>query len=89
MTIDNVELEEGATITLSEDVYLTCSECDGTGTTNDWIRAFEDPTIFFEMELLCHCGGELWMDQIPGTSQYGFVCEKCNWVKPNAKVSGA
>jgi hypothetical protein len=57
-------------------------------TIKDWLDAFEDPLKFFEMEQLCHCGGELWMDHIPGTTQYGFVCEECNWVKPRATVSG-
>lgn len=90
LTVDGQVLEQGQEIELMfPDDYLTCPECDGTGTTQDWVRAFEDATIFFEMDLLCHCGGELWMDQIPGTNQYGFVCDKCNWVKPNAKVSGA
>ena len=68
---------------------MTCRACDETSDFENWVTAFNDPLAFFEMEQLCHCGGELWMDQIPGTRDYGFVCEKCEWVKPHKRVSGA
>ncbi len=69
---------------------IQCHKClDQSFMTEDWIEAFEDPLKFFEMEELCHCGGELWMDKIPGTTSFGFVCEKCEWVKPRKRVSGA
>lgn len=78
---------DGAGIDGDQDV--TCGECEGTHDIQNWILAFKEPLRFFETEQLCHCGGELWMDQIPGTRNYGFVCDDCNWVKPKAVVSGA
>lgn len=70
-------------------VSAECPECNEANDFANWARAFKEPLVFFETENLCHCGGELWMDQIPGTRNYGFVCDDCNWVKPKAVVSGA
>lgn len=84
--VDDIDPTGGIHITWNEEV--TCKECSTANDIQDWVTAFEDPLMFFDMEQLCHCGGELWMDQIPGTRNYGFVCEKCNWVKPKAVVNG-
>lgn len=74
----------------NQDQTIKCPSCESNEyTLEQWREAKTEPLKYFEMENLCHCGGELWMDQIPGTTSYGFVCDKCNWVKPNAKVSGA
>ena len=89
LTIDGAKLSEGSKLYVPEGHMVSCEECDEANLSENWVLAFEDPTMFFDMEALCHCGGELWMDQIPLSNQYGFVCEKCNGVKPNAKVSGA
>ena len=76
------------TLKVDGDIEIACPKCTMKNRVQEWIIAFDDPTMFFDMEQLCHCGGELWMDQIPGTSKYGFVCEKCEWVKPNRVVNG-
>jgi hypothetical protein len=71
---------------------IECEKCHvDRYTLNEWKEAKTDTLKYLEMEdnQLCHCGGELWMDQIPGTTSYGFVCEKCEWVKPKQRVSGA
>lgn len=70
---------------------IDCPRCPEAHTLEQWLEAKTDTLKYLEMEdgQLCHCGGELWMDQIPGTTQYGFVCEKCEWVKPKKTVSGA
>lgn len=68
---------------------VQCTKCKETNPLDKWVEAYTDPLKYFEMESLCHCGGELWMDKIPGTSSYGFVCEDCGWVKPKAIVSGS
>jgi predicted RNA-binding Zn-ribbon protein involved in translation (DUF1610 family) len=68
---------------------ITCPECGFQDTLKNYIDAFNDPLRYFDTDQLCHCGGELYMDNIPGTSNYGWVCEECGWVKPNAVVSGA
>lgn len=66
-----------------------CHNCYDTHEIEVWIEAYKVPLKYFEMAELCHCGGELWMDQIPGSNKFGFVCEDCEWVKPNKVVSGA
>jgi RNA polymerase subunit RPABC4/transcription elongation factor Spt4 len=82
---------EAENVQVTPTLEVTCNNCNETNTVEEWFDAFAEPLKYFEMEhgQLCHCGGELWMDQIPMTSSYGFVCEKCEWVKPNQKVSGA
>lgn len=76
LTISNLNME------------VICSHCNEASKIKEWIEAFEEPLKYFEMDNLCHCGGELWMDNIPNTKTYAFVCEKCNWVKPKQIVSG-
>ncbi len=85
--MDGEKDPEGLDITGS--LLVTCTECNEESPVETWKDAFDEPLMFFEMEQLCHCGGELWMDQIPGTRNYGFVCDKCNWVKPKQVVSGS
>lgn len=70
---------------------IECPRCPEAHTLEEWLEAKTDTLKYLEMEdsQLCHCGGELWMDVIPGTKNYGFVCEKCEWVKPKKVVSGA
>lgn len=88
--VNGEELTDGQTLQVGGCETIKCHEChESDHTPEEWATAFTDPLKYFDMEALCHCGGELWMDQIPGTSSYGFVCEDCNWVKPKAKVSGA
>ena len=79
------------TFKTSEEQDIECAKCSETHTIEEWRDAHAEPLKYFEMEneQLCHCGGELWMDQIPGTRTYGFVCEDCDWVKPKKVVSGA
>jgi hypothetical protein len=74
-----------------KDQLCECPKCKESHTWGKWEDAKYNALKYFEMDdpQLCHCGGELWMDNIPGTTAYGFVCDKCNWVKPRAKVSGA
>lgn len=88
VTNENELFDVKDTIQKNPEYNASCNNCDVTNPVHKWMHAFEDPLVYFEMENLCHCGGELWMDQIPGTSSYGFVCEDCNWIKPKAVVSG-
>lgn len=67
---------------------ICCFSCQIEEKLNEFILAFSNPMDYFEADNLCRCGGEFWMDNIPGTKDYGFVCEKCNYVKPKEKVSG-
>ena len=71
------------------DGEIVCAKCDEELSLMDARNAFNEPGQFFDAENLCHCGGELWMDNVPGTKNYAFVCEKCDWVKPRVAVSGA
>lgn len=72
---------------------ITCTECGEHDFFWKWNLAFYNPLTFFEMdhEHLCHCGGEMYMEHLPGTDQYALRCERdtCRWVKPDSKVSGA
>lgn len=70
-------------------VICVKEECGVSNELNQWTLAFQDPLMFFDMEELCHCGGELWMDKIPYTNKYGFICEDCEWVKPKKEISGS
>lgn len=72
-----------------KDGEVVCNKCDEPLSLMDAKNAFQHPGQFFDAENLCHCGGELWMDQVPNTKVFAFVCEKCDWVKPRAGVSGA
>lgn len=76
---------------INQEQEIICPECKFGDTLANFIEAHEDPLKYFEVEHLCHCGGELCMDNIPGTNKFGWVCEEedCRWVKPNAVVSGA
>lgn len=69
---------------------VECPECQEVNTLANYIEAKVDTLKYHEMndDQLCHCGGELWMDQIPGTPKFGFVCDKCSWVKPKKVVNG-
>lgn len=88
VTDDHEENDIMETIDKNPEYNSVCPECKEVNPVFKWRHAVREPLAYFEMEQLCHCGGELWMDQIPGTSQYGFVCDKCNWVKPKTVVSG-
>ncbi len=68
---------------------VVCPVCDQPNISVSWKEAWDNPMKYFEADNLCHCGGELWMDQVEGTPQYAFICEKCGWVKPKSAVSGA
>lgn len=74
----------------ADELEITC-KCGHTQDISEARTAFEDPLEYFETENLCHCGKELWMDQIPGTRTYAFICddEECGWIKPKGAVSGA
>lgn len=91
MTKVYVDGEERKGIKLAPGFEIECHKCPEGNPSEKWMEAFEEPLMYFEMEhdQLCHCGGELYMDVIPGTRKYGFVCEKCEWVKPKKEVSGA
>lgn len=80
-----------AAIIAASDLEVTCVKCNEENHIVDARTAFEDPLEYFETENLCHCGKELWMDQIPGTRTYAFICddEECGWIKPTGAVSGA
>lgn len=80
------EVESDTTLRSNPDV--ACTKCHEVNPLKLWEDAFADPGRYFDADNLCHCGGELWMDQIPGTSTYGFVCDDCKWVKPKHTVSG-
>lgn len=67
---------------------IACDECKGIAPAKDWFYAAEEPLKFFETENMCHCGGELWMDKLPGSDRFGWTCDDCGWIKPNALVSG-
>ena len=75
---------------LQGDTYaqVKCMECKETIEMADAKLAFADPSAFFEEENICHCGGELWIDQIHNTPTYGLVCEECGWIKPKSGISG-
>ena len=68
---------------------IKCHACDEGSPSVDWKDAWDNPMKIFDADNLCHCGGELWMDQVPNTPHYAFICEKCDWVKPKSTVSGA
>lgn len=72
---------------------VVCEECGEKDAFWKWNFAYHKPLVFFEMdqEHLCHCGGEMYMEHLPGTDQYALRCERqsCRWVKPDSKVSGA
>lgn len=69
---------------------MYCPACAKDAPRWQWNDAYHSAFKYFDMDSdqLCHCGGELFMDQIPGTNRFGLICEKCNWVKPRATVSG-
>lgn len=71
------------------DHYLTCPSCKEDSKFEEWLKAHEHPSDFFEADQLCHCGGELWWDRVPGKPQYALICDKCEWVKPKARLSGS
>jgi hypothetical protein len=70
------------------DASVICDECHTTSPAKYWLEAVEEPLKFFETENMCHCGGELWMDQLPGSNRFAWTCDNCGWIKPNAFVSG-
>lgn len=80
-----VQEKEGVMVDFNQE----CPACHETHSMEDWIAASEQPMEFFDVENLCGCGGELWMDRIPYTNKYGLICEKCEWVKPAVIVSGS
>lgn len=70
----------------------SCTRCDQESKTKLWFDCWEDPlkSDMLETENLCHCGGELYLEEIPNNTpkKFGWVCEKCNWVKPHVRFSG-
>lgn len=61
------------------DAEAHCPKCEESSDFRDWIRAFDQPLVFFETENLCHCGGEMWAEFKRGS--FVMVCEKCDHVK--------
>lgn len=95
LTIDPEHaLHESVSKRVKEEISLEqnieCPKCNEVSTLEKFLDAKENTLNYHEMpdNQLCHCGGELWMDNIPGTTKYGFVCDKCNWVKPKKVVNG-
>lgn len=85
----SIKLKElGITFQTKGDNYVECPACGTYSKTEAWVRAWEYPSDFFDADHICSCGGELWWDKIPGTPRYALVCEKCDWVKPKAIISG-
>lgn len=70
--------------------HIECPKCNEVEALEQFFDAKENTLNYHEMsdDQLCHCGGEMYMDNIPGTTKYGFVCEDCNWVKPKKVVNG-
>lgn len=70
------------------DTKVRCRKCEKESPIKNWFEAFDEPLKYFETENMCHCGGELWMDKLPGSNRFVWSCDDCGWVKPNAVVSG-
>lgn len=70
-----------------------CPNCKESSSTAFWFDCWADPLLSdkLETENLCHCGGELYLEEIPNSMprKFGWVCEKCNWVKPTGLLSGS
>lgn len=73
-----------------------CPNCGQSSETSLWFKCWDNPLISdkLESENLCHCGGDLWLDPLPAMipgapKKFGWVCDNCEWVKPNETVSGA
>lgn len=71
------------------DNFLECPSCSTWSKFEAWNHAWNFPGDFFNADQLCHCGGELWYDPIPGTNKYGLVCEDCGWVKKGRTISSS
>ena len=68
---------------------VTCSDCQGQHSLEDWQKAFIQPMDFFDAENLCACGEELWMEKVPGTNVYALTSDSCGWIKRRDVVSGS
>lgn len=70
-----------------------CPLCKESSSTDFWFKCWDDPlqSHKLETENLCHCGGELYLEEIPKSQpkRFGWVCEKCQWVKPTGMLSGS
>lgn len=68
---------------------IPCRRCGEVHSFSEYNNAWEMPGDYFDGEdQLCHCGSPLWFDKIPGTPHFALTCEKCEWQKPRAKISG-
>jgi len=65
-----------------------CLLCGQKSINDIYRRAFVHSIDYFDIEQMCSCGGELWMDKLPN-GRYGLQCEKCGWIKPNVSYSGS
>ncbi|WP_422661653.1 hypothetical protein ACK8P5_26385 (plasmid) [Paenibacillus sp. EC2-1] len=84
------QLIEGKSSEYPPEIEIPCMHCGEESPRWKWHDAYKNAYRHLDMDgdQLCHCGGELYMEQIPGTPKYGMVCERCSWVKPRAIISG-
>ncbi len=68
---------------------IKCPVCAKVEPFWHWNNAFHQPLLYFEMDTLCYCGGEMYLQKMLMGNSFAPTCEKCGWVKHKSRISSS